>query len=52
MSRSRMMTSVPGSSAVFLGGVVAYADQVKAMELGSAKVAKVPAQATATGRAA
>jgi nicotinamide-nucleotide amidase len=28
------LTSVPGSSAVFVGGVVAYADQVKAMELG------------------
>jgi nicotinamide-nucleotide amidase len=27
------LTSVPGSSAVFVGGVVAYADQVKAMEL-------------------
>jgi nicotinamide-nucleotide amidase len=28
------LTSVPGSSQVFLGGVVAYADQVKAAELG------------------
>jgi nicotinamide-nucleotide amidase len=27
------LTSVPGSSAVFVGGVVAYADQVKAREL-------------------
>jgi len=28
------LTSVPGSSRVFLGGVVAYADKVKAAELG------------------
>ena len=28
------LTSVPGSSDVFLGAVVAYADEVKAVELG------------------
>ncbi|TML26361.1 MAG: CinA family nicotinamide mononucleotide deamidase-related protein [Actinobacteria bacterium] len=28
------LTSVPGSSQVFLGGIVAYADEVKAAELG------------------
>jgi nicotinamide-nucleotide amidase len=31
---AQRLTSVPGSSRVFLGGVVAYADQVKAAELG------------------
>jgi nicotinamide-nucleotide amidase len=31
---AQRLTSVPGSSRVFLGGVVAYADDVKAAELG------------------